>query len=114
MRNIAPNRLTVLIILNCEICLLGIIIIIVVVVTGFFGYAQDRTSSKIMDSFKKMITHTATVIRDGRVLTINSETLVKGDVVLIKFGSKVPADVRIIENFGMKVGKYKFVQRLTF
>lgn len=78
----------------------------VVIVTGLFGFLQDRTSLRIMDSFKKMITHTATVIRDGKVSNIPSQNLVKGDVVLIKFGSKVPADVRIIENFGMKVGKY--------
>ena len=84
-------------------CSPGVMIIIVVIVTGLFGYAQDRTSSKIMDSFKKMITHSATVIRDGKVSNIPSVNLVKGDVVLIKFGSKVPADVRIIECFGMKV-----------
>ncbi|KAK6633135.1 hypothetical protein RUM43_012879 [Polyplax serrata] len=82
---------------------LGVIILVVVIVTGLFGFLQDRTSLRIMDSFKKMITHTATVIRDGKVSNIPSQNLVKGDVVLIKFGSKVPADVRIIENFGMKV-----------
>lgn len=82
--------------------------IFVVVVTGLFGYAQDRTSTKIMDSFQKMITQSATVIRDGKPATIASEYIVKGDVVLIKFGSKVPADVRIIENFGLKVNYHCF------
>ncbi|KAL0276729.1 UNVERIFIED_CONTAM: hypothetical protein PYX00_004240 [Menopon gallinae] len=82
---------------------LGVIMLIVVVVSGIFSYVQDRSSSKIMDSFKKMVTHQATVIREGKVKNIPTENLVRGDIVLVKFGSKVPADIRIIESFGMKV-----------
>lgn len=81
----------------------GAIMLVVVVVSGAFSYFQDRSSARIMDSFKKMVTHQATVIRDGKVKNIPAENLVRGDIVLIKFGSKVPADVRIIESFGMKV-----------
>lgn len=59
-----------------------------------------------MDSFKKMVSHVATVQRDGKVMSINTADLVRGDVVLVKFGDRVPADIRIIECYGMKVSPF--------
>lgn len=56
-----------------------------------------------MDSFKNMVPQFALVIRDGTKLTMKAEELVIGDVVEVKFGDRVPADVRIIEARGMKV-----------
>lgn len=56
-----------------------------------------------MASFQKMVSHVATVIRDGKVQNIDASELVRGDLVLVKYGDKVPADIRIIESFGMKV-----------
>ena len=45
----------------------------------------------------------ALVIRDGSKATVRAEELTVGDVVEIKFGDRVPADVRIIEARNMKV-----------
>ena len=46
---------------------------------------------------------TSRVLRDGQVVTIHSEDLVVGDVVLIEAGDAVPADARILENASLKV-----------
>jgi len=51
----------------------------------------------------------AIVIREGQKLNVNAEQLVRGDVVEIKFGDRVPADVRILTAHGFKV-----LQRLYF
>ena len=56
-----------------------------------------------MESFKKMVPQEATVKRDGKILTINAVECVVGDVVLVKFGDRVPADIRVIEAKGFKV-----------
>ena len=45
----------------------------------------------------------AEVVRDNKKMTIKAEELVKGDLVEIKFGDRIPADVRIIESRGLKV-----------
>lgn len=45
----------------------------------------------------------ATVLRDGEKLTLRAEDIVLGDVVEVKFGDRIPADVRIIESRGFKV-----------
>ena len=56
-----------------------------------------------MESFKKMIPQEAVVMRDGAKVTINAEQCVIGDIVYVKFGDRVPADLRIISSQGFKV-----------
>lgn len=56
-----------------------------------------------MESFKNMVPQFATVIREGEKLTLRAEDLVLGDVVEVKFGDRIPADIRIIETRGFKV-----------
>merc|ERR1712142_811326 len=82
---------------------LGIVLTAVVIITGCFSYYQESKSSKIMESFKKMVPQEATVKRDGQIITVNATECVLGDVVMIKFGDRVPADLRVIEAKGFKV-----------
>ena len=82
---------------------LGVVLVAVVMITGIFSYFQERQSSKIMESFAKLVPHFANVVRDGQRVTINSESLTLGDIVFIQFGDRVPADLRIIEAMGLKV-----------
>ncbi|CAH2094418.1 unnamed protein product [Euphydryas editha] len=82
---------------------LGIVLAAVVIVTGIFSYYQESKSSKIMESFKNMVPQFATVVREGEKLTLRAEDLVLGDIVEVKFGDRIPADIRIIESRGFKV-----------
>ena len=56
-----------------------------------------------MESCKKMVPQYALVVRDGKKITMKAEELTIGDVVEVKFGDRVPADIRVIEARGMKV-----------
>lgn len=56
-----------------------------------------------LDSFLSFLQY-AVVIRDGVKRDVKAEELVVGDVVEMKFGDRVPADVRIISCHGFKVG----------
>ncbi|CAF4318803.1 unnamed protein product, partial [Rotaria magnacalcarata] len=82
---------------------LGVALTIVVIVTGCFSYYQEAKSSRIMDSFKNLVPLQAIVIRNGERKNVKSEDLVVGDIVDIKFGDRVPADIRILEAHGFKV-----------
>ena len=75
----------------------------VVVVSGLFTFYQENKSSKIMESFAKMIPPKARVLREGKVIDIDAAELVVGDIVDIQGGDKTPADIRIIESHGLKV-----------
>ncbi|XP_058864916.1 potassium-transporting ATPase alpha chain 1 [Acipenser ruthenus] len=82
---------------------LAIVLIAVVVVTGCFGYYQEFKSTNIIASFKNLVPQQATVFRDGQKFNINANQLVVGDLVEVKGGDRVPADVRIVSAQGFKV-----------
>jgi sodium/potassium-transporting ATPase subunit alpha len=82
---------------------LGIVLTAVVVITGVFSYYQESKSSKIMESFKNMVPQYAICLRDGEKLTIKAEELTLGDIIEVKFGDRMPADIRVLEARGFKV-----------
>ncbi|XP_043915756.1 sodium/potassium-transporting ATPase subunit alpha-2 isoform X3 [Protopterus annectens] len=82
---------------------LGVVLAAVVIITGCFSYYQEAKSSRIMDSFKNMVPQQALVIREGEKIQINAEAVVTGDLVEIKGGDRVPADLRVISAQGCKV-----------
>ena len=82
---------------------LGIVLTGVVVITGIFSYYQESKSSKIMESFKNLVPQYALCLRDGQKINIKAEELTVGDVVEVKFGDRIPADIRVLEARGFKV-----------
>merc|ERR1712168_1698903 len=82
---------------------LGVVLTAVVTVTGVFSYYQESKSAKIMESFKNLVPQYALVRRDGEKVTITAVELTLGDIVEIKFGDRVPADIRVLEARGFKV-----------
>lgn len=56
-----------------------------------------------MESFANMVPPKATVIRGGETMTVMSKDVVVGDLVELKFGDRIPADIRIIHSQGFKV-----------
>lgn len=72
-------------------------------VTGLFGFYQESANTAIMASFKKMVPKYALVMRDGKEMLIPSEYIVVGDIVILRAGEVIPADVRIFESNALKV-----------
>ena len=70
---------------------------------GIFSYYQESKSSKIMESFANMVPQYALALREGDKVSVKAEDLVIGDILEIKFGDRIPADVRVIESKGFKV-----------
>uniref|UniRef100_A0A6D2XW19 Sodium/potassium-transporting ATPase subunit alpha n=1 Tax=Takifugu rubripes TaxID=31033 RepID=A0A6D2XW19_TAKRU len=82
---------------------LGIVLTAVVIITGCFSYFQEAKSSKIMESFKNMVPQQALVIREGEKVQINAEEVVAGDLIEVKGGDRIPADIRVVSAHGCKV-----------
>lgn len=82
---------------------LGIVLAVVVIVTGCFSYYQEARSSKIMESFKNMVPQYATILRENQKYTLPAEEVVAGDIVEVKGGDRIPADIRVISGQGFKV-----------
>lgn len=75
----------------------GGIIFLVVIINGFVGYWQERKAEESLDGLKQMMGQEATVLNEGQPLKLDSENLVEGDVVILKAGDVIPADLRLIE-----------------
>eukprot|EP00182_Erythrolobus_australicus_P007081 CAMPEP_0185830146 /NCGR_PEP_ID=MMETSP1353-20130828/652_1 /TAXON_ID=1077150 /ORGANISM="Erythrolobus australicus, Strain CCMP3124" /LENGTH=1167 /DNA_ID=CAMNT_0028528007 /DNA_START=225 /DNA_END=3728 /DNA_ORIENTATION=+ len=82
---------------------LGCVLTGVVIVTALFSFYQNMKSEKTMEAFKNFLPPQALVHRDGKQLQIPAKDLVVGDVVDVKLGDKIPADLRIIKNAKLKV-----------
>ena len=68
-------------------------IIVLNIVVGFF---QEFQAEKTMDSLRSLSSPTANVVRDGSTLNIPTAELVVGDLVELKVGDTVPADLRYV------------------
>ena len=75
----------------------------VVIINVIIGFVQEEKAQEAIESLKELMVTEAIVVRDGKKLTISSEDLVPGDIVLLESGSKVPADMRIISAKNLKV-----------
>jgi len=75
----------------------SIVIVGIVVINGVIGLLQENKAEKALLALEKFSVPKAKVIRDGRVLVINTVDVVPGDVVLLENGDLVPADGRIVE-----------------
>jgi sodium/potassium-transporting ATPase subunit alpha len=82
---------------------LGCAIVVVVHVSGAFSFYQEFKSDRIMDSFKNMVPRAAYVWRQGMRIELDVAQLVAGDIVEVKFGDLIPADLRILESQDFKV-----------
>lgn len=79
------------------------VIFAVVLGNAIVGYIQERKAEKALDALLKMVTTEATVLRSGVKRRIKSKELVPGDIVVIRTGDKVPADIRLLEAYELKV-----------
>jgi Ca2+-transporting ATPase len=80
-----------------------IVILVIVVINGIIGFIQEYRAEKAMLALKKMAVADAKVFRDEKLTWLPSTDLVPGDVIILEAGNSVPADMRIIESFNLKI-----------
>lgn len=81
----------------------GGVIAFVVFVNVFVGFIQEVKAEKTMGSLRNLTSATAVAIRDGgQTSTINATELVPGDIVSIKVGDTIPADLRLVDAMNLE------------
>lgn len=80
-----------------------IIIMAVVIINAVLGVYQESKAEKAIEALQEMAAATSKVYRDGKLITVKSEELVKGDIVVLEAGDAVPADGRIIQCASLKI-----------
>ena len=76
---------------------------LVVLITGTFSYAQTSKAASLMKEFQNFIPREALVTRNGETVRIEAKKLVPGDIVHVKGGDNIPADLVLFEVSEMKI-----------
>lgn len=80
-----------------------VVILVIVVLNAVVGFWQEYRAEKAMAALKKMTLPSATVLREGVPVEINAAELVPGDVVVLETGNMVPADLRLLEGYSLRI-----------
>jgi len=81
----------------------GLVLIFSMLLTAFFSGYQDFQSSSVMNTIGGMLPSETQVIREGVSKVVLVNDLVVGDLIQIENGTKVPADIRLVQNSSLKV-----------
>ncbi|MBQ5777997.1 MAG: ATPase, partial [Oscillospiraceae bacterium] len=80
-----------------------VIILAVVIINAVLGVFQESKAEKAIEALQEMSKAQSKVMRDGKQISVPSEELVVGDIIILEAGDSVPADARIIECASMKI-----------
>ncbi|KAL1589593.1 hypothetical protein WHR41_01706 [Cladosporium halotolerans] len=69
----------------------------VIAINIIVGFTQEFQAEKTMDSLRSLSSPTAIAVRDGKAESVSTQEIVPGDLVELKTGDTIPADVRVIE-----------------
>ncbi len=78
-------------------------ILSIVILNAVLGVIQESKAEEALAALKKMAAPEAHVMRGGHRVTVPARELVPGDIVFLKAGSYVPADMRLIESVNLKI-----------
>lgn len=75
----------------------------VVLLNATIGYTTETQSARIIRSLRSIEAPNATVIRDGQEQVLPLEQVVVGDRIILRSGSLIPADARVIDSQGLTI-----------
>ena len=97
----------------------AITIAVIVLFAVILGFTQEFRAERAIQALRRMAAPLASVFRDGREVEVPARDLVPGDVILLRAGDRVPADVRLVEAVNLKIdeavltGESLAVEKLT-
>lgn len=79
-----------------------IIILVVVIINAVLGVYQESKAEQAIAALKELSAAHSRVLRGGKLVTVPSEELVVGDVLVLEAGDAVPADARVLESASLR------------
>jgi P-type Ca2+ transporter type 2C len=83
--------------------ILGLVIGGVILINAVFSFWQEYRAERVISSLETLLPDCARVLRDSSELNLPSIEIVPGDVLILAEGDNVPADARVVEEFGLRV-----------
>ncbi len=81
---------------------LGLIIWVVVVVNAAFSFWREHRASQAVNALEALLPAYARLIRDGQEVRVPASAVVPGDILYMAEGDNIPADARVVEEFGLR------------
>ncbi|MCD6190786.1 MAG: HAD-IC family P-type ATPase, partial [Sulfurimonas sp.] len=81
----------------------AITILVIILLNGVLGFVQEFKAENAIEALREMLHPTCKVLRDSKEKILDAKLLVPGDIVFLEIGDKIPADLRLIESFNLKV-----------
>lgn len=81
----------------------ALVIYLILIVNGALGFYQELKAISSIKSLKSLTSPKVNVLREGIYSQVESSQLVPGDIVSISEGDIAPADIRLLESFGLMV-----------
>lgn len=75
----------------------AIVLIVIVLLNTLLGFFQEFKAEKLMESLERLVVQQAKVVRESKLISVDSVGLVPGDIVYVEAGDSVPADLRLLE-----------------
>jgi len=75
----------------------SIVIFGAVLINSIIGYTQENKANQAIQKLKQLVEYKTTVFRSGQEYSVDSSQIVKGDVIVIHAGNRIPADARLFE-----------------
>lgn len=84
---------------------LGVVIWVVVLVNAAFSFWQEYRAERALAALKRLLPAYARVLRDGQETQAPGMDLVPGDVLVLAEGDNIPADARVVEEYGLRLNQ---------
>jgi magnesium-transporting ATPase (P-type) len=82
---------------------LGLAIFAVICLNGLFAFIQEHRAERTNERLNRLLPRRATVLRDAKFIETDADELVPDDVVLLKAGDRISADLRLLEGHGLSI-----------
>lgn len=82
---------------------LSLAILALIVFNAIFSYWREHRAEQAVEKLKTILPAYAHVLRDGQDKHILAREVVPGDVLILAEGDNIPADARVVEEFGLRV-----------
>jgi Ca2+-transporting ATPase len=78
-------------------------ILAIVMLNGFLGFFQEYRAEKSLQALREMAAPKTAVVRGGREELVDTREVVPGDLVRLRAGDRVPADLRLVDEYNLEV-----------
>jgi Ca2+-transporting ATPase len=79
------------------------VIAAILIFNALLGFAQEWRAARAIAALKRMVSPGCNALRDGVAQAVGAASLVPGDIVLLRTGDRVPADLRLLESRELRI-----------